>query len=149
MAARRNDKAEAEFAAALDVLFRAVLRATGRGVPGGDTELTLSQYNVLSAVGERPSTVSEVARVADVAVPTATRALRALEQRGFVRRRRKTGHDGRVVTIALTDEGGKVLAEKTAWVRARQRAIFDGLGDAERRTAAGLLERIAADIDEL
>jgi hypothetical protein len=49
-----NERAEAEFAPALDVLFRAVLRATGRGVPGGGTELTLSQYNVLSAVGERP-----------------------------------------------------------------------------------------------
>jgi DNA-binding MarR family transcriptional regulator len=130
MGAPRNDKAEAEFAAALDVLFRAVLRATGRGVPGGDTELTLSQYN-------------------DVAVPTATRALRALEQRGFVQRRRKPGHDGRVVTIALTDEGGKVLAEKAAWVRARQRVLFDGLTPSEQRTAARLLERIAADIDDL
>jgi DNA-binding MarR family transcriptional regulator len=149
MAASGNDKAEAEFAAALDVLFRAVLRATGRGVPGGETELTLSQYNVLSAVEERPSTVSEIAREADVAVPTATRALRALEQRGFVRRRRKPGQDGRVVTVALTPEGGKVLMEKTEWVRARRRALFDGLSQSERRTAAGLLQRIAADIHEL
>jgi DNA-binding MarR family transcriptional regulator len=149
MAASGNDRAEAEFAAALDVLFRAVLRATGRGLPGGETELTLSQYNVLSAVGERPSTISEVARTADVAVPTATRALRALEERGFVLRRRKAGQDGRLVSVALTGEGSKVLAEKTAWVRGRQRAIFDGLTRGERRTAARLLERIAADIHEL
>jgi hypothetical protein len=42
-----------------------------------------------------------------------------------------------------------VLAEKTTWVRARQRAIFDRLSPAERRTAAGLLKVIAEDIHEL
>ena len=51
-----SDDSQAEFAAALEELFRAVRRATGRGVPGGDTELTLSQYNVLSALGERIAT---------------------------------------------------------------------------------------------
>jgi DNA-binding MarR family transcriptional regulator len=144
-----KEKSQAEFATALDELFRAVLRATGRGVPGGETELTLSQYNVLSALGERPSTVTAVAALADVAPPTATRALRALEQRGFVERRRNSGGDGRHVTVALTPEGTKVLAEKTDWVRARQRAIFDGLTPAQRRTAARTLHAIAEEIHEL
>jgi DNA-binding MarR family transcriptional regulator len=145
----KDEQHRAEFAAALDVLFRAVLRATGRGVPGGDTELTLSQYNVLSALGERPSTVTEVATVADVAPPTATRALRALEQRGFVERTRNAGGDGRRVTVALTPDGMKVLAEKTDWVRARQRAIFEGLPPAQRRMAARALRTIAEEIHEL
>jgi DNA-binding MarR family transcriptional regulator len=145
----KEEKSQAEFATALDELFRAVLRATGRGVPGGETELTLSQFNMLSALGERPSTVTEVAAVADVAPPTATRALRALEQRGFVERRRNSGGDGRQVRVALTPDGGKVLAEKTDWVRARQRAIFDALTPAQRRTAAATLRAIAEDIHEL
>ena len=145
----RNDDHQAEFAAALEELFRAVRRATGRGVPGGDTELTLSQYNMLSALGERPSTVTEIAGAADVAIPTATRALRSLEERGFVERRRNSGSDGRLVTVALTPAGNTVLAEKTAWVRARQRAIFDSLTSAQRRTAAQTLRMIADDIHEL
>jgi DNA-binding MarR family transcriptional regulator len=144
-----EEKREAEFAAALDELFRAVLRATGRGVPGGETELTLSQFNVLSALGERSSTVTEIAVVADVAPPTATRALRALEERGFVERRRNAAGDGRRVTVALTADGSKVLAEKTAWVRARQRAIFEGLTESQRRTAAQTLRAITEDIHEL
>jgi DNA-binding MarR family transcriptional regulator len=144
-----SDKRESEFGEALDQLFRAVLRATGRGVPGGDTELTLSQYNVLSALAERPSTVTEVAVVADVAVPTATRALRSLEQRGFVERRRNADKDGRLVTVGLTPAGTAVLAEKTDWVRARQRAIFDSLSEAQRRNAAQTLRAIAEDIHEL
>jgi DNA-binding MarR family transcriptional regulator len=140
---------QAEFAAALEELFRAIRRATGRGVPGGDTELTLSQYNMLSALGERPSTVTEIAGAADVAIPTATRALRSLEERGFVERRRNSNSDGRLVTVALTPAGSDVLAEKTEWVRARQRAIFESLTEPQRRTAAKTLRAIADDIHEL
>jgi DNA-binding MarR family transcriptional regulator len=145
----KEEQSQAEFAAALEELFRAVLRATGRGVPGGETELTLSQFNMLSALGEGRSKVTEVAAAADVAPPTATRALRALEQRGFVERRRNAGSDGRHVTVVLTSEGSKVLAEKTDWVKARQRAIFEGLTAAQRRTAAQTLRAIADDIHEL
>jgi DNA-binding MarR family transcriptional regulator len=144
-----EDERTAEFAAALDELVRALLRATGRGVPGGETELTLSQFNMLSALGEGASTVTEVAAVADVAPPTATRALRALEARGFVERRRNSGGDGRHVRVALTPTGTTVLAEKTDWVRMRQRAIFEGLTETQRRTAAPTLRAIAEDIDSL
>jgi DNA-binding MarR family transcriptional regulator len=144
-----EEQSQAEFGAALEELFWAVLRASGRGVPGGDTELTLSQYRLLSALGERPATVTDIAGAADVAVPTATRALGSLEQRGFVERRRNAGRDGRHVTVALTGPGGEVLAEKTDWVRARQRAIFEGFTAAQRRTAAQILRAIAEDIHEL
>jgi DNA-binding MarR family transcriptional regulator len=145
----KEQQSQAEFAAALDELWRAVLRATGRGVPGGETELTLSQFNMLSALGEGRSKVTEVAAAADVAPPTATRALRALEHRGFVERRRNAGSDGRHVTVVLTAEGRNVLAEKTAWVKARQRQIFESLTEAQRRTAAQTLRVIADDIHEL
>jgi MarR family transcriptional regulator, organic hydroperoxide resistance regulator len=144
-----DEQAQAEFAEALDDLCFAILRATGRGVPGGDTELTLSQYNVLQTLGDGPATVSEIAAAADVAVPTATRALRALERRGFVERRRDQSDDGRLVTVSLTATGGRVLGEKRTWVRARQRAIFDRLSDAERESAASLLTVIAEDIHKL
>jgi DNA-binding MarR family transcriptional regulator len=144
-----SDDNQAEFAAALEELFRAVRRATGRGVPGGNTELTLSQYNMLSALGERPATATAIADAADVAIPTATRALRSLEERGFVERRRNSGSDGRLVTVALTPAGTEVLAEKTEWVQARQRAIFESLTKAQRRTAAQTLRTIAEDIHEL
>jgi DNA-binding MarR family transcriptional regulator len=144
-----DDEAQAEFAEALDDLCFAILRATGRGVPGGETELTLSQYNILQALGDGPATVTQVAAVADVAVPTATRALRALERRGFVERRRDQKDDGRLVTVSLTVTGGRVLGEKRTWVRARQRAIFERLSETQRESAASLLRVIAEDIHEL
>jgi DNA-binding MarR family transcriptional regulator len=145
----KEEQSQAEFAAALEELWRAVLRATGRGVPGGETELTLSQFNMMSALGEGRSKVTEVAAAADVAPPTATRALRALEHRGFVERRRNAAGDGRHVTVGLTNEGSKVLAEKTAWVKARQRQIFERMTEDQRRTAAQTLRAIADDIHDL
>jgi DNA-binding MarR family transcriptional regulator len=144
-----KEQSQAEFAAALEELFRAVLRATGRGVPGGETELTLSQFNMMSALGEGRSKVTEVAAAADVAPPTATRALRALEHRGFVERKRNAEGDGRHVRVVLTASGKEVLAEKTEWVKARQRQIFESLTEAQRRTAAQTLRAIADDIHEL
>lgn len=149
MSSAKEEQSQAEFAAALEELWRAVLRATGRGVPGGETELTLSQFNMMSALGEGRSKVTEVAAAADVAPPTATRALRALEHRGFVERQRNAVGDGRHVTVVLTEEGSKVLAEKTAWVKARQRQIFESLTATQRRTAAQTLRAIADDIHEL
>jgi DNA-binding MarR family transcriptional regulator len=137
------------FGGALEEMFRAVLRVSGRGVPGGDTELTMSQYWVMDAMADRPLTVSEVAHRARVAVPSATRALRALERRGFVERRRDVGEDGRVVTVALTRDGLDVLDEKRTWVRTAQRQLFESLSFAERRTAASTLSVIAREIGDL
>jgi DNA-binding MarR family transcriptional regulator len=137
------------FGDALEELIRSVLRASGRGVPGGETELTLSQYFVMDAMAGEALTVSEVARAARVAVPTATRALRALETRGFVDRERNDDEDRRLVTVALTASGRVVLDEKRAWVHMRQSEIFESLTAHERATISGALSAIARSIDEL
>jgi DNA-binding MarR family transcriptional regulator len=137
------------FGHSLEELIRAVLKASGRGVPGGETKLTLSQYFVMDAMADEALTVSEVARAARVAVPTATRALRALETRGFVDRERNEEEDRRLVTVALTRSGRAVLDEKRTWVKERQREIFDGLSDAEQDTVIGALSAIAHNIEEL
>jgi DNA-binding MarR family transcriptional regulator len=142
-------EAHVEFGDALEELVRAVLKASGRGVPGGATELTLSQYFVMDAMADEALTVSEVARSARVAVPTATRALRALETRGFVDRRRNDDVDRRLVTVALTPSGRAVLDEKRTWVHERQRQIFEGLDAAEQAAVTCALGAIAHSIDEL
>ncbi len=142
-------EAHERFGNALEELIRAVLKASGRGVPGGETELTLSQYFVMDAMADAALTVSEVARAARVAVPTATRALRALETRGFVDRERNDDEDRRLVTVALTPSGRAVLDEKRTWVHMRQREIFESLTAAERRTVSHALSAIAHNIDEL
>jgi len=81
--------------------------------------------------------------------PTATRALRGLETRGFVDRQRNEDADRRLVTVALTRSGRAVLDEKRTWVKDRQREIFDGLSEAEQGTVIGALRAIAHNIEEL
>jgi DNA-binding MarR family transcriptional regulator len=147
--AQEHSQTHQDFGHALEDLIRAVLKASGRGVPGGETELTLSQYFVMDAMADEALTVSAVARAAGVAVPTATRALRALETRGFVDRERNDDEDRRLVTVALTPSGRGVLDEKRTWVQARQREIFDDLTPAEQRTVTGSLRAMAHNIDEL
>ena len=144
-----HDEARIEFGAALEELFRSVLRVSGRGVPGGQTELTLSQYWVMAALADTPLTVSEVARAARIAAPTATRSLYALEERGFVERERGGSADRRLVTVALTGRGREVLEEKQDWVTIRQREMFEGLSAAERRTVASTLLTLSHRLDEL
>ena len=117
------------FGDSLEELIRAVLKASGRGVPGGETELTLSQYFVMDAMADE--------------------ALTALETRGFVDRERNEEEDRRLVTVALTRSGRAVLDEKRTWVKDRQREIFDGLSDAEQGTVIGALSAIAHNIEEL
>ena len=110
----------------------------------------MSQYWVMDAMADEPLTVSEVARAARVAVPTATRALRALERRGFVERERNAQEDGRLVTVALTRSGLGVLDEKRAWVRtAPARDLRRARAPAERRTVHRALSAIARNIGEL
>jgi MarR family transcriptional regulator, organic hydroperoxide resistance regulator len=145
----RRAEVHERFGEALEELFRAVLKASGRGVPGGETELTLSQYFVMDALADEALTVSEVARAARVAVPTATRSLRALELRGFVDRDRSDGEDRRLVSVVLTPSGRAVLDEKRTWVHERQREIFETLTPEERATVTGALGAIAHKIDEL
>jgi DNA-binding MarR family transcriptional regulator len=144
-----RDEAHERFGNVLEDLVRAVLKASGRGVPGGETELTLSQYFVMDALAGQALTVSHVAEAAQVAVPTATRSLRALENRGFVYRERNEEKDRRLVTVALTTSGRAVLDEKRDWVHRRQREIFEALTPEERKTVTGALAAIARDIDEL
>jgi DNA-binding MarR family transcriptional regulator len=146
---RATYEVQAEFGSALEELFRAVLRASGRGVPGGDTELTMSQYWVMDALAGEPLTVTAVARSARVSVPSATRALRGLERRDFVELRRNAHDDGRLVVVALTRNGLDVLNEKRAWVRSAQRELFEALSQEERHTAARTLSTLAHRIEEL
>ncbi|HEX2290664.1 MAG TPA: MarR family transcriptional regulator, partial [Pseudonocardiaceae bacterium] len=93
------------FEAAWDEFFAAIRRARGRAAREHGDELTLSQYNLLGALGEHSELpVGEVALAAGVAAPTATRMLDHLQRAGIVRRAHST-RDRRVVTVALTTQG--------------------------------------------
>lgn len=137
------------FETAWDEFFAALRRARGRSARERGEELTLSQQNLLSALGEHPQLpVGEVALAAGVAPPTATRMLDHLERAGIVRRQHSS-RDRRVVTVALTEQGRRLLERKRAAVAEKRRALHESLQPEERAQAERLLHRLAGLIEEL
>jgi DNA-binding MarR family transcriptional regulator len=139
---------ETEFLGAFDALAQAIRRARGASA-GSERTLTLSQFSLLQTLaGGGAARVSDLAQEAGIAPSTATRILDALQRRAIVRRERSPD-DRRGVTVTLTPFGRDAVRLQEEWMRARQRAFFEGLPDVERELAPDLLIRLAAFIDEL
>ena len=139
------------FVAALDGFMRAIRSSRGRYVASqDDDDLTLSQYHMLGGLldADGPLAVTELAMLAAVKPPTATRMLTCLERDGFVVRERPDTGDQRVVLVRLTDQGRACMARKREEIGERRRAIFASLSPDERRQAAHVLSRLADVIED-
>jgi DNA-binding MarR family transcriptional regulator len=111
-------------------------------------EATPSQLTALATLFRTgPITLGELAGAERVRPPTMTRIVAALEERGLVRRQVST-QDGRVVHVALTEEGRRAHEEyrkrRDAWLRSR----LGRLSAPERNAlawAAEIFDRLAED----
>jgi MarR family transcriptional regulator, organic hydroperoxide resistance regulator len=141
--------ARLELTEALHDFFQAARRARGRAArepsPGGPS---LAQYYLLEPLGAGPRTNRELAELAGISAPTATRIVDGLLDRGFVSRV-EDPTDRRAVVISLTPSGRAALAKKEREYAARRRRVADALAPHEQEVAAGLLRRLAAVIEEL
>lgn len=137
------------FSQAFDRFSQAVRSARGRISREDGLALTLSQYHLLEALdGAAALPVGRVAEAAGVAAPTATRMLDSLERVGTVRRSHSSD-DRRVVEVALTAEGRRLVRKKRRAVERVRRAMFESLEPAEREHAERLLLRLADAIEEV
>jgi MarR family transcriptional regulator, organic hydroperoxide resistance regulator len=139
------------FAEAMDEFLRAARRARGQlnrtpVVP----ELSASQFHLLEPLLSSPEAlcVGALADAAGVTPPSATRMLDGLQERGLVARVR-TSDDRRIVRVQITPEGAELVARKQGAMRATRKAVFNQLTPGERRTAARVLHRLAAAIEDL
>ncbi len=71
-------------------------------------ELTRTEVGLLKTLSGGPRRITELAELEGLAQPTTTLLVKQLEQRGFVRRERRSD-DGRVVLVDLTDAGTDAL----------------------------------------
>jgi DNA-binding MarR family transcriptional regulator len=141
----------AEFIDALDSYWRAQRRAQGRfNNHLAAVDISLPQYHLLEplALAGETQPVSRLAEAAGVSTPSATRMLSGLEGRGLVDRV-PDAHDRRMVRVALTARGRELVLRKRAMILDARTTIFDALPASERAVAAGLLNSLAAAIDEL
>lgn len=90
------------------------------------TGLSPARLSVLSVlVFGGPTTISDLAQAEQVSPPTMSRLVSALEGQGLVERKPDV-HDGRVVHVAATSEGARLLLQAR---RARVELLATRIGD--------------------
>lgn len=128
-------------------LLVAVRRLRGRETQHPGT-ISYAQYTLLFHLAEQDRlSARELAAVADLAPATVTQMLEALADQGLVARVR-SAVDRRVVLSSLTPSGRRRVQARHEQVAPCWRAALAGFDDGELRTAAQVLDRIAAMFDE-
>ena len=108
--------------------------------------LTYTQYLAMTVLWEFGQTNSKVmGRLLYLDSGTLTPVLKALEQKGYLRRTRGQ-LDGRHLIVTMTDEGYR-LKEKAAPIPADAAAMM-GLSDAESAQLAALLNKLLHNLAE-
>jgi DNA-binding MarR family transcriptional regulator len=105
--------------------------------------LTPSQYNILRILrGEgKPLPILEIASRTVTVVPGITGLVDRLEQASLVRRER-CASDRRVIYVALTDEGTRIVNRLDAPVLALHQKLLGHLPPAELKQLSRLLEKV-------
>ena len=89
-----------------------VMRTVGRAMRLGAADsspLLPQQYRLLGAVGRKPRTLGQIARIQGVTPATATTLVTTLESRGWVTREHDQ-EDRRKIVVSLTSEGAATLS---------------------------------------
>ncbi len=109
-----------------------------------DSTLSRTELRFLSRVAQTgPRSVSALADELDVSQPTASRALRRLEDEGLVQRRADST-DGRIAIYGISADGGRQLARVQELMHAQLADALAGLPPNRRHDLAVLIDDLAA-----
>lgn len=111
--------------------------------------ITRSEFGVLSALAraDRPLRASEVVSTTMLSGASITKIAESLVRRGLLVRHRSE-RDGRVVLLALTDDGRAVVDDEMPRRLADDEQLIAGLTPAERETLTALLRKVCAALGE-
>ncbi len=122
-------------------------RSSLAATEAGPDQLSESQVVLLTPLTEQGAmAVGRLATRAGVAQPTATRALKQLEDRGFVARKRISGDD-RTVLVTLTPRGETAWQAADRRMRSVQRQALDQIPAERRTTVVDALTELARALD--
>ena len=132
------------FSAAWESLFRTTRRLRARAIGfQGEAGMSLAQYLLLEGLRDAPElSVGELAEIAGVAPPTATRMLDCLARDGYITRRHSEV-DRRSVLVSLTPDGEEAVERAHRVVEGWRRSVFESLEPEEREQATALLNRLS------
>jgi DNA-binding MarR family transcriptional regulator len=108
-----------------------------------DSELSLSDYDVLVALSERgPQRINELGEALAWEQSRVSHQLRRMGGRSLVERH-SSGDDRRGATVELTDAGRAVLdAAAPGHVELVRSVLFDGLSPAQQRAFGSVIESV-------
>jgi DNA-binding MarR family transcriptional regulator len=105
-------------------------------------ELSRTEVGLLSTASGGPRRITELAEYEGLAQPTTTILVKALEQKGLVRRERQS-EDGRVVLVHITDAGTRALEDYRARAKELLGAYLTEIPDQQVEALATATEAVA------
>ncbi|WP_320670433.1 MarR family winged helix-turn-helix transcriptional regulator [Patulibacter defluvii] len=129
-------------------LFRATKRIRGHGNQHLQGDLSIPQFHLVEPLldSDEPLPVGRLAELAATTPPTATTMIRKLEEQGLIERSAHPG-DRRVVRVALTEEGRRVVDDRRRRVAAWRMRVADAVPRADREAGARVLSAIADELE--
>ncbi len=123
--------------------MRIVKADLSQGADG--SSVSPSQYRILRRLQDGEATVSELANWNAVTLPTATKILDVLVDRGWVERWRSRA-DRRLVHVGLTERGRQVQVELEQRAADSVAAVIDGMDPSATSALAPVVAAIAASL---
>ena len=105
--------------------------------------LTISEVHLIDAVGrsDKTNTVSEIANVLNLAVPSVTISVNKLVKKGYLNKAKNTD-DGRSVYIMLTREGKKIYRLHRYFHIKMIQALCSSLTENEKTVLLNVIEKL-------
>lgn len=114
--------------------YRSILRVEENILKRSDqTDLSISEIHMLEAVGkgkDRRRTISELAEVLNIALPSVTVAINKLMKKGYVEKVRGE-EDGRIVYVSLTRQGRRIDSAHRYFHESMVRSIIRDMTESE------------------
>lgn len=105
-------------------------------------EITYNDMHIIEAIGlMQPKKMSEIAKIMSVTTGTLTKAVNALEKKGYVQRQRSE-QDKRVVYMMLTEQGVLAYKHHERFHQDMIAFILDHVSEAESQVLRQALERL-------
>ena len=114
--------------------YRSILRVE-ENIPkrSDQTDLSISEIHMLEAVGkgkDRRRTISELAEVLNITLPSVTVAINKLMKKGYVEKVRGE-EDGRIVYVSLTRQGRRIDSAHRYFHESMVRSIIRDMTESE------------------
>lgn len=114
--------------------YRSILRVEENILKRSDqTDLSISEIHMLEAVGKgknRRRTISELAEVLNITLPSVTVAINKLMKKGYVEKVRGE-EDGRIVYVSLTRQGRRIDSAHRYFHESMVRSIIRDMTESE------------------